>query len=124
MRLILMVLSFFVRGVVRALLEDDVIGERFADRFIQAMRKLNKDEEFKATIGQVMWGEAPSAAFQTAAVGTLHDDRFTDAVAEVIRNLTSIDPLKEAVRGQIRETLKDQHIHRAMIQGSLRALQP
>lgn len=124
LRLTKTVLSYLVRGVLRDVLADDQIGEGFAVRFVQAMRRLNRDKEFRGSIGEVMWGDTCAEMFQTAGVGLLQDARFTEAVAEVIRGLTCENTLKEAVKKEIRDTLKDQHIHRAMIQGSLRALQP
>merc|ERR1719379_1505668 len=84
----------------------------------------NVDEAFKDSFVKVLWSEPSKYSFKQALTELLVDEQFQTGIANLIRGLTGIDFLKDAVKTQIRDTLKDRNIHRALLEGSLEALKP
>jgi len=123
-RLIRALLYRIARGVVIDVLRDDQVARLSTKSFVAGMVTCNDDAAFKESFVKVMWSTAAKSSVKQAFTDLITDEQFQTGIANLIRGLTGIDFLKDAVKTQIRETLKDQKIHRALLEGSLEALKP
>jgi hypothetical protein len=123
-RLMRALLYRIARGVVIDVLRDEQVSRLATGRFVAMMAASNRDPGFKDSFVKCLWSESSKTLFKSALTELLLDEHFVGGIANLIRGLTGIDFLKDAVKTQIRETLKDQNIHRALLEGSLEALKP
>jgi hypothetical protein len=123
-RCIRAIVSRIAKGVMIDLLQDDKAMKLTSKRFAESMTAANREPAFRDSMVGVLWSSGCVRSIKTVFSELLVDDHFVKGAASLIRSLTAIDNLKDAVRGQIRETLKDQNIHRALFEGSIEALKP
>jgi len=123
-RLMRAILYRISRGVLVDVLQDQQVGASACKRFVDSLTAAMADSEFKSTYVDVLWSAESKGNFKDAMTENLNDDRFVSGVANFIQSLTGIEFLVQAVKEEIRSTLADQDIHRALIKGSMDALRP
>jgi len=116
--------SRLTRSVVKELLEDDEITALASKRFVRMMVDTNHDKDFQSSMHYCTWSPASQTCARQVMASVFYDDQFVEGFASMMQELAANGHLKNAIKEQIRETLQDEHIHRAMIQGSLDALKP
>jgi hypothetical protein len=124
LRLFRALLYRIAKGVMMDVLRDEQVAQLGTKRFVSAMVAANNDQNNTESLAAVLWSPACSRNFKKVIGDLLMDDNFVKGAASLIRDLTVMDNLTSAVKTQIREFLKDQNIHRALLEGSLEALKP
>lgn len=123
-RILRAMLYRIAKGVIIDVLRDEQVSKLGIKGFVSGMVACNRDDMFQDSFVKVLWSDPCKESFQRACTELLIDEQFQTGTANLIRGLTGIDFLKDAVKTQIRDTLKDQNIHRALLEGSLEALKP
>jgi hypothetical protein len=113
------------RGVVSDILRDERVSQLSSRWFCHTLATTMSDEDFKESwASEVLWSEDSKFDFKTCLIENLEDEKFVGGIAKLMQGLTGIDFLMDAVKNEIRDTLADQDIHRALLKGASEALKP
>merc|ERR1719316_2605586 len=104
-----------LKGIFVDVLQDEQVATLGIKWFVNTMITNAKDPTFKDTYVKVLWCTVSKNHFKSALTDNLMDGQFVSGIANLIQALTGEDFLMELLKNELRDTLADQDIHRALM---------
>jgi hypothetical protein len=118
------VVNRMTKVVVVDVLKDEQVSKLMLQRFVDTLVTATGTAAFRDSYERVLWSDGSKSCFKCALAEPMMERPFVEGIASFIRGVVGTDFLVDSIRTQIRDTLADQDIHRALLKGAEEAWKP